>query len=566
MENHEFIKTSHFDRKFELFNGNLYAEKIFGDADAKNEWNENSEESSKMFIHTESYEKFKDESLLFLLGRRGTGKTAMIKMLDYEIKNHNIKSYSYSEIFSQDDSFYKLSTTLRSDLFTGLTKQELIYTLKEKWSWIIYSTAMVAVYKSEATNPALQNQLSKVENYLKKNDLLPSKLQIFQKGPFQKAIQTLENEIEAIDYQPAKIFKAIIKTTKALFSTEFEEALECLVDYLKNSNKRCVVLMDSKEVYEYKDKISDAVISSLMETVLDVYSRSFQTNIYSKVAFPSEMYPHFSPTNVGKTIGKTHFIMWRFKDIISFVAKRYHRLLEHSSLLSNSECESNMEKDCYEDAHDFIYCYLPPTIESYNEVVFDTIAYIVKHSQKKPRQIIQLFNIIFSLAKQNNIKFDALTETCIKEGVNIKLELLTSEVYDMYSKIFPDAGEIIRKTFKNTSNIFRLKDVHTLLKDSSQTLAKQSMDREDAERLFLESGLIGIVQNKSKIKSSSKILVEALFEYQVKDTLSINHKDELVLHPMFYQSLHILAEKNSFIYPKPAEDEIEEREHLIIYQ
>lgn len=555
----DYKSTSHSERDFKLFKGNLFPEKIFGDADAKNEWNIDSFKSFDTFVHTESYESFKDCSALFLLGRRGTGKTAMIRMLDYEIKNSKTNAYNYSGIVLQEEIFPKLTRALRGEAFVQLTKDEIRDIVKDKWNWIIYTTAMVAVCSKEYKNGDESEEIKLIHKFLKAQNLLPSESDIFSESPLKKALTTLEDELTNIDYNPLKVSMAIVKVTRRLVTTTYKNAFNSLVRYLVKNNKKVIILIDSKETYQYNDSISDSVTSALMECVLDSYSQSSRTNIYSKVAFPSEMYPHFTPENKGKTLGKTHFIMWRYNDIINLIAKRYYKIMKERNELSNGHRYSDFES--FEKAKAFLTKYFPPQIKTYSNLDFDTIAYIIGHSQKKPRQLIQLFNIILSLAKKNKISIRNLTEDCIREGTNIKLEILTEEALDIYSRIFPSADEIIRKTFKNSKNILMLKDLHIKLQESSGLLARGSLDRELAERLFLECGLIGIVKNETKYREN-KTIITAQFEYQVKDIIAITNNDNLVIHPMFYQPLGILADSNSIIYPMPTEEEMEEMKYL----
>ena len=47
----------------------------------------------------------------------------------------------------------------------------------------------------------------------------------------------------------------------------------------------------------------------------------------------------------------------------------------------------------------------------------------------------------------------------------------------------------------------------------------------------------------------------ALFEYQVKGTLTLTSRSQCVVHPMFYQELQIGVDTDTFTYPMPAEDE-----------
>ncbi len=554
-----FKLTSHTEREYSLYNGSLFTKKIFGDADAKIEWNLNSLDSFNTFVHTESYESFKDNSALFILGRRGTGKTAMMRMLDYEIHNNKTNFYNYSKIINQEDIYPKLTRALRGDSFSKLNRDEIRDIVKEQWNWIIYTTAMVAI--SQKDEIGKNEELKPMYDFLKQQKLLPEN-DIFPETPLHKAIKTLEDELVNIDYNPLKVGLAITKTIRKLATVSYKEAIKATSSFLNKINKKVVVLIDSKETYLYDDMVSDSVTSALMDCVLDTYSNSYKTKIFAKVAFPSEMYPHFTPENKGKTLGKTYFIMWRYKDIVNLIAKRYYKIVsEHSESSLNGFKYKDFED--FTKSKEFLKTYFPDSITTYNGVNFECIPYIIRHTQKKPRQIIQIFNIILSLAKINNILYSRLTKNVIREGTNLKLELLTEEAFDMYSRIFPFAKDIVRKVFTNSNNILKLSDIHVNLKQAAGLLSRGNLAREKAERLFLECGLIGIVRNERNLDSKSKkTIITAMFEYQIKDIMAITNKDFLVIHPMFYQPLGILADENSLVYPMPTEDEMEEMEHI----
>jgi hypothetical protein len=97
-------------RDFNLLTADLFPLKLFGQVDADTEWEDDKDKSSRLFVHTDSYEVFKDKSNLFMFGRRGSGKTALIKMFDFEINNglHEDR-YNYSRIIYQEDTFFRLT-------------------------------------------------------------------------------------------------------------------------------------------------------------------------------------------------------------------------------------------------------------------------------------------------------------------------------------------------------------------------------------------------------------------------------------------------------------------------
>jgi hypothetical protein len=547
----QFSSSSHHDRNYILFNSNLFADKHMGHVDANSEWNDE-DKSSRLFVHTKSFDTFKEKSNLFLFGRRGTGKTAIIKMLNHQINEGHYKNiYTLAKIINQEDNFYKLTLELRSSS-QDYSYNELVHILKDKWLWIIYTSAMINIIEENQKNAKTDPNLKVIFDYLSKNQLLKSSDIIIPSSPISKAIDAFSKNLENANNTSVKVGVAILRAMKELKSTEYVEALQKAINYLTKNKQVCLLLIDSQELYDFKDDISRAAMSGLMDAVLEVFNNSFQYCIYAKAAFPSEIFPYLNPSNEGKARDKMHFIMWSYKDITKLLAKRYCELLrkEFPDDFLNQEC------DVVDVAEDFLYKFFPRKIRSYCNIELATFPYIVSHTQQKPREIIQLMNLILTLAEKNKISFKNITSNCVREGTNAKLEDLSSSVLDMYKHIYPNAKEIVKKTFFETRNIFDLGDLHKQLLEALPLLGSSGMSRTDAERLFLETGIVGIVKEENIIKGGEhQSYIEALFEYQIKDTLTVQNKHQLVIHPMFYQGLNIDVDRNSLVYPKPADEE-----------
>jgi predicted Ser/Thr protein kinase len=80
VEPFERVETPDFIKRYSV------PKHFFGQEDASAEWMD-PKQSAALFFHTESYTEFKKRDCLYLFGRRGTGKTALIRMLDYESNN-----------------------------------------------------------------------------------------------------------------------------------------------------------------------------------------------------------------------------------------------------------------------------------------------------------------------------------------------------------------------------------------------------------------------------------------------------------------------------------------------
>ena len=67
---------------------------LLGDVSAKNEWSNQPEIARSTFVHLAAYKHFINYEQLMLLGRTGSGKSAIMYRLKDDIENNNIKNYT----------------------------------------------------------------------------------------------------------------------------------------------------------------------------------------------------------------------------------------------------------------------------------------------------------------------------------------------------------------------------------------------------------------------------------------------------------------------------------------
>ena len=90
-----------------------------------------------------------------------------------------------------------------------------------------------------------------------------------------------------------------------------------------------------------------------------------------------------------------------------------------------------------------------------------------------------------------------------------------------------------------------------------------NVDAYELKRYFISSGLVGVMVNLHQIKKGNRVLQndrvvrikEAVFEYQYKELLAFNNDTKFCLHPMTYSILNIKVDRNTFVYPRPIEEE-----------
>jgi len=531
----KILRPSHADEPIVPF-------PFLGDEDASVEW-ERAEKPIDLFYDTKSYETFKRHDILYLYGRRGSGKTFFIRMLDHETNTNSLSEYTMSSVLNHEDAYAELAIQLRGSPFADLQQSELVYILGKKWRWVLLASAMKEVLRRHDNSDSHKNEVKTIRDYLVSEGIV-------EQDPLARIGEIFINELMNIGYESAKLGMAVSKILNALKTPEFNHAENALIKIINDKDEKCLVMVDAVETYNVSDNISQAVITALIDAVYDLYLHSESSNIYAKAAFPSELYPQFSIVNKGKKEAKSIFILWQYKDLVCLLAKRYH------SKLTKTDNVKDGDLDKYKTAKEYLNKYINPIIASRNNIQFDALGYIFKHTQKKPRQIITLMNIILTYAKEREGDHLCLKRRSITEGVHARLDMLVTGSLDIYGRIYPNGDNIIKSVLSGAKNYFPAEELDTRIRNAKAEKSAAQMTSSNVKRLLLESGILGVVRERKEL-GSGKVVIEAVFEYQIKDILPLKNDSIYAVHPMVYQDFQIALDVDSFVYPMPSLEEEE---------
>ncbi len=545
------VESNWILQKQNLYNIIRSPEHFLGDEDAAVEWADEENKSVDIFLHTSSYDDFRRKDRLYLFGQRGSGKTAMMNMLLHEVRQRRISEYRYAWMVNQEDVYHNLS--IRGNQFRDLPQSQLEHILQKEWEWILNISAMVSVVRANYRDDREDKDISIMIKYLREKKVLGETSIQFKKKFLDRLTENIRQEFSNVDNMYVKVGLATVDIVdKLLFTTEYESAQAALLRILKRLNNRCLVMVDSKEKYNLNDKIEQAVVTALFEAARNFYIDEPANHILVKVAFPSEFSSHLIIPNKEKTLGKSMFILWTYRNIISLIAKRYWRLIH-----TNWNAEDLKRLDDFNVSQHFLYQHFPQKITYGNNMPFDTMAYIIRHTHKKPRQVISLLNTILYLSKKEKNDISTIGQAHVIKGIHSNLDDLANGCLNMYTQIYENAEKIVKRGLKEAKSYFDYSALDKYLKEVSSLRAESKLSSEDVKRLLLSAGVLGIQQSRCDLQDFEMAILEALFEYQVKDTLTLTNNDICVVHPMFYEPLEICVDVNTFVYPKPAEDEEE---------
>lgn len=549
--------------------GQLDVEPYLGEEDANSEWSRhphNQTEDADVeerdyvsyvssaednFTHIPAYEEFKRPTNLFLYGRRGTGKTAIMRMTQHEVRRRKLAKYIGCWVF-QSERFHEAMLDVLDELGGADGRSTFC---AEVWYWVAWVSAIAETTKLGKSKRIVldENTTNTLRQYLRS---IGVNVGTGHWG-FSTAVATHLRAVLDAGEPGLSVRRSRRAFLTRLKSEDFVRTRDATERVLNRALPRCVlVLIDSPDTF-HLDQLP--VFEGLLKALADI-ARAHQTmGLLCKASVPAEMYSYlnaFHPSRVGGT--KELFIRWSHRDLVRLTATRIQGLFA-----DRLRGVSDLDPESREDAQSITERLLPATVEARNGVTIRTMPYIVRHTQKTPRQLLFLLNSILAASLREDRRWEdlhAAPHLSIRNGVHGHLNHLIKTMIHVPNQIDPDFEEIITRSLTNGKNVFDFGSMDRAMKGLKELNEGHFDTREKRRRALINSGLVGIVRDTHVHRDSDVCVLAGSFEYQVKDTLHPNEADIFVAHPILYEYMRMHVSMKAMVYPYPYEDD--EREVL----
>lgn len=360
----------------------------------------------------------------------------------------------------------------------------------------------------------------------------------------------------------------------------YKEILEIAHNYFREH--KIMVLIDNQDEYDIMDKGTSIMVRALVSTCFDFYYSSEQYGIFLKLALPSEIYQHIVVSLPGKEQQNTVVIQWRYKDILNFLALRvylwictkntpYNELRSRFSIASFNSTE-NRDASKAKELLSYIMPDMCPTTMPY---MFNTLAYIIKHTSRKPREILIIFeHFIHVISSTGNGRYFIEKPDAICKYIHKDQGDLYRQALAMYEPIYHGIATVCRSVLNGVPCVFvgkdlinSIKSVKSMVLDDGSTRANLSKEKNIIQDILLQSGIVGKVRKNGEfIKIGNKHfknkkvvqVIVADFEYQIKGRLPWQDNEKYVVHPMCQVYCGCKIDPSILIYPTNMEDDGDE--------
>lgn len=489
---------------------------------------------SDIYYPTECFEKAVHKRHNVVFGRRGAGKSSLIQRI-LKGNEYDIKLVLHKDILIEE---------LKKLIPKGDCGTIFCETISRLWAKLFW----VAIFKHAVASAEDIMSVRKIREYLHLSD------EDYKLTVTQCVGSWISKQTESKDVKTgfvASVIQGIIGQNQSSFNDAKQQAIEWL------RGNSVIIILDSQERYFLDEDIEKRLIGGLLKALAEWQSERFR--LYAKCFFPSELYYRIkeSSENEAKDFEHAIVLKWNSKDIFTLLIKR---LLVFEALHGISDELKRFEDAAHRDLMDLCRSVwgrrFPQTITN---SVFNfeehSIAYVMRHCQLLPRQVITLGNKVaenhrWVRPEPHEYRFSAPE---VKSGVRTAEQQMCGEIFSSFSIPYPKASQVIQRHLRQfrarcgLSMIYEVKG-----RSNEREFPEYKENPMHFERLLIELGIVG----KRCEDCDTERYFRAEYEYYLPDQLHISDYDDRLIHPIVLETFGVQVSPSNCpkaVYPRGAD-------------
>jgi len=455
-------------------------------------------EDSNYFYSVKEIEMLKTGKVLYVIGRKGTGKSAIVNKL---LKSDD--SYSHAlKLSFKNFPFNLLYDCVDSDY----AQPNQYITI---WQLIIYRKLASMIIESKDVDKKIKTTLKKyldssdekTNKLIKKIDEVSFGLNVLGSG-FDIGVS--KNNTQIAWTAQLELFKEVFKTIN------LNEKYYLLFDELDEDYKEFI---DSKERKRYI-----SMLTSLFKSVQYIRQTAISKNIMPIVFLRTDIYSQLTDADKNKWSEFILELAWdldKIKEMLAFrIAKTYNK-------------DASTENLKFDDEFNKIFKLKSISTGNRKSNKMSVFSYMARSTQWRPRDFIKYIKICVEETTRRNL--NSVTIDVIKQADAKFSDYLKQEIIDEIFPVLPDINKIlpifsaIRKQSFNPC---------LFIEEYNKEVSKKAIQDMGAENV------LGILFNYNIIGNMPSMKGQYLFKYAYADA-RFNLKENIVLHRGLYKALQI---------------------------
>lgn len=461
------------------------------------------ENNSRYFYHVNVVDKLSNGKKQYVIGRKGTGKTAIC---EYLVSN------KASDTFSQKLTFKNFPFNMLYDLKDeGFTAPNRYITV---WKYLIYSSVCKLMANDESINAEIRIQLR----------------DIFGDRDINKALNSTVSHWTSAKFD-FKIFGSGLgggvdrKQADSAEKTSLPERVEILETFLSTNlgnNKYLIVFDELDEDYknimlpENYDRYRE-LLTGLFKAAQDIRYIFSSNKFYPIIFLRDDIYDLLDDPDKTKWSDLMYELDWSSDDIRRLLAFRISRALDR-----------NGKTLSFYNAWRSLFTKSPVSYGHKQQKTMSVFDYITRSSQGRPRDYVKYLQLCAEKANANHANL--ITSSDVLTQDKAFSNYLRNELQDEIHGAIPEIKQIFNLLTK-----IRLQTISTETFKAAYEAEIISTGLIRRDPLFVLEMLFtfSVIGNQPKQKNFQ------VFRYQNKEA-RFNHSEPIIIHRGLYKALQII--------------------------
>jgi hypothetical protein len=470
--------------------------------------------------HNKSFNSLLRKDLSVVIGRRGSGKTALLNSYRYRPYLGKVSPDTYGSDFRSYDYVIEITTYKKfQEMQRRIVKDPMIFqpieAIVDDWGKLIIDYFLASLVAKSGDKVNYSEHLQSIQNYLKQD------------------VNDYENSVRRSVWG-ISLWSSLkhFLTSEPSDSTDAltrEEAVDIAIKFLKIEKKRAVIIFDSMDEYDVGNDAFDRTIGALVRFIAH-----FNTNyerIKIKLGLPSEIFPEIQRAsgNPLKDLVSFDQVQWTAMELMELAAYRYYLFLS----LYDPECSDelkHLDLNRRDDVHRFWGRFFSEKQINRYGAEEEATTYILRHTQLLPRQLLMILQRVVVASYKKTGGYRSFPSEVVRGSIEDMESVVAGEVFGAFRHIYPFAEDIGRAVFGNQPTVFS----YDQLEDQWRKKARPHMRKmnQDFEMvhfsdMLVRMGILGLIAGETELYYDAK------FGYGLLSPFNTGSGNQLCLHPIF---------------------------------
>lgn len=478
--------------------------------------------------HNQSFNELMREDISVVVGRRGSGKTALLRSYLYRdhlpglgaaARTSDIRDYEVVITVKEWQKFVEMQNFVAGAPGRVMPVEAII----ERWQELIHDYLLASLV-NQAAHLLRREVLDEILRFLNRDV-------IEEHERARRAVwgAPLMELVRGRPAAPAERRNGRIDSSGA--------ALALIDQSLRAGRRKAICIFDSLDEYQVKRDQMDRTVGALLRFIAR-FNAGFQA-IRIKLALPAEIFPEIQEAsgNPLKDLVDYNQVRWDANELCRIAAYRFRLFLqlhdeEHYRKLTRYDIGTR------QGLRGFWQSYFTEPVANRYGLPEHPMTYLLRHTQMLPRQMFYILERIILRSKETR-HWRSCETAAIRPSIEEAESNIAREVFGAFRDIYPSAALITETIFGNMPTIFD----YDMLEDRWRKYGRALASRLDSELEFTQFGQMLLRMGICGIRrSETERYIIGEFAYHMLVPFRFGPGNEFCMHPIF--SKHFNCREN----------------------